>query len=79
MEQSWLCEFILITNVRTDRKWFFPCNKWLSLYPPGDGLSIELYPNDQGLQKEKKPKNGRPEKTGKNFIEFKVVSRDVSL
>ncbi|CAF3703956.1 unnamed protein product, partial [Rotaria sordida] len=49
-EQSWLCEFVLITNVRTGRSWFFPCNKWLSLFPPGDGsLSIELFPNDRGF------------------------------
>ncbi|CAF2355156.1 unnamed protein product [Rotaria sp. Silwood2] len=49
-EQSWLCEFVLITNVRTGRSWFFPCNKWLSLFPPGDGsLSIELFPNDRAF------------------------------
>ncbi|CAF0870561.1 unnamed protein product [Didymodactylos carnosus] len=47
-EQSWLCECILITNVRTDRSWYFHCNKWLSLFPPGDGsLSIELYPSNK--------------------------------
>ena len=50
MEQGWLCEFVLITNVRTGRSWLFPCNIWLSLFPPGDGsLSVELYPSDRGL------------------------------
>lgn len=49
-EQSWLCEFVLITNVRTGRSWLFPCNKWLSLFHPGDGnLSVELYPGDHML------------------------------
>ncbi|CAM2710921.1 unnamed protein product [Rotaria socialis] len=51
IEQSWLCEFILITNVRTGRQWFFPCNKWLSLFEPGDGsLSVQLYPNDRAFE-----------------------------
>ncbi|CAF4587849.1 unnamed protein product [Rotaria sp. Silwood1] len=50
LEQSWLCEFVLITNVRTGRSYFFPCNKWLSLFPPGDGsLSIELFPGDRAF------------------------------
>ncbi|CAF0982480.1 unnamed protein product [Didymodactylos carnosus] len=47
-EQSWLCECILITNVRTARSWYFFCGKWLSLFPPGDGsLTVELFPGDR--------------------------------
>jgi hypothetical protein len=71
-EQSWLCESILITNVRKGRSWFFPCNKWLSLFPPGDGsLSVELFPNDHGIYdeiKRKLPTTTR--KIKKNLIYF---------
>ena len=65
-EQSWKCEFITITNVRTSRSWLFPCNKWLSLFEPGDGsLAIELYPDNYALFDRKKPNT--PKDTG-NFI-----------
>lgn len=64
MEQSWLCEFIMITNVRNGRSWFFPCNQWLSAYPPGDGLAVELFPNDQTLRDKPKRRKSAPETTG---------------
>lgn len=67
-EQSWLCEFVLITNVRTGRQWFFPCNKWLSLFEPGDGsLSVELYPNDRAFEQEWRDRY-KPTNTRKNSI-----------
>mgnify|MGYP002474298553 CR=1 FL=1 len=71
MEQSWLCEYIMITNVRNGHGWFFPCNQWLSLYPPGDSLAIELFPGDRGLQEKRKRRASAPETTGtKRFVVF---------
>lgn len=65
VEQAWLCEFVLITNVRTSRSWYFPCNVWLSLFEPGDGsLSVELYPRSGGLR-DNNTLRDRPESTGK--------------
>lgn len=73
MEQSWLCEFIMITNVRNGRSWFFPCNQWLSAYPPGDGLAVELFPNDQTLRDKPKRRKSAPETTE---YEINVVTGD---
>jgi hypothetical protein len=67
-EQSWLCEFVLITNVRTGRSWLFPCGKWLSVFPPGDGtLSVQLYPSDHGMEHDTR-RSTDPKETRNKFF-----------